>query len=258
MSKTASAAAEAIVFLSPGDPPESFPDLTRGTTEPDGLVAVGGDLTPARLLAAYGRGIFPWYEEGQPVLWWSPDPRAVLLPEKLHISRTLRRTLLGDRFKVSVDLAFGAVIAACADTRAATGTWITPEMRAAYLRLHTLGYAHSIEIWRGTDLAGGLYGIALGDVFFGESMFSRVADASKAALVKLVRLAEDQDIRLIDCQVATRHLATLGSQLMPRDEFLIQIQTLSAAAGRVGAWSAEPRPTQDLVRTLEVPSPLHV
>ncbi len=258
MSRTASAATGSIVFLKPSDPPESFPDLTRGTAEADGLVAVGGDLTPARLLAAYGRGIFPWYEEGQPVLWWSPDPRAVLLPEKLHISRTLRRTLLGDRFRVSVDLAFGAVIAGCADTRAATGTWITPEMRSAYLCLHTLGYAHSIEIWRGSDLAGGLYGIALGDVFFGESMFSRVPDASKAALVKLVRLAEDQGITLIDCQVASRHLATLGSQLMPRDEFLRQIQTLSAAAGRVGAWRAEPRPTQSLVRPLEIPAPLHV
>jgi leucyl/phenylalanyl-tRNA--protein transferase len=258
MSSTASAVTGSIVFLNPGDPPESFPDLIRGTTEPDGLVAVGGDLTPARLLAAYGRGIFPWYEEGQPVLWWSPDPRAVLLPERIHISRTLRRTLMGKRFQVSVDLAFGAVINACADTRAATGTWITPEMRSAYLALHNLGYAHSIEVWQGSDLAGGLYGIALGDVFFGESMFSQVTDASKAALVKLVRLAEDQGITLIDCQVATHHLATLGSQLMPRDEFLGLLRTLSVARGRVGAWRTEPRPTQSLVRTPEVPAPLHV
>ena len=257
MSRTASAASQAIVFLNPGDPPESFPDLTRGTTGPDGLIAVGGDLTPSRLLAAYGRGIFPWYEEGQPVLWWSPDPRAVLLPEKLHISRTLRRTLLGNRFQVSMDLAFGSVMAACADTRAATGTWITPEMRRAYLDLHSLGYAHSIEIWRGSDLAGGLYGIALGDVFFGESMFSRAADASKVALVKLARVADDQGITLIDCQVATRHLTTLGSHLMPRDEFLRQIQTLSVAAGRVGAWRAEARPTRSLIRTPKAPAPLH-
>ncbi len=258
MSTAASAASPAIAFLHPGDPPESFPDLTRGWPEPDGLIAVGGDLTPARLLAAYGRGIFPWYETGQPVLWWSPDPRAVLLPRQLHISRSLRRTLRSNRYQVSVDLAFGAVIDACADTRATTGTWITPEMRSAYRCMHTLGYAHSIEIWLGSKLAGGLYGIALGDIFFGESMFSRATDASKVALVRLVRLAETQGVKLIDCQIGTSHLASLGSQQMPRNEFLQHLRTLTAAAGRVGAWCEERRPTHSLASARSIPAPLHV
>ena len=236
MSSTASAVTGSIVFLNPGDPPESFPDLIRGTTEPDGLVAVGGDLTPARLLAAYGRGIFPWYEEGQPVLWWSPDPRAVLLPERIHISRTLRRTLMGKRFQVSVDLAFGAVINACADTRAATGTWITPEMRSAYLALHNLGYAHSIEVWQGSDLAGGLYGIALGDVFFGESMFARVTDASKVALARGVDVLRERQFALIDCQVASAHIASLGAITMPRARFLGLLTELCQPPGTGESW----------------------
>lgn len=257
MTSPAPSSLPAITFLSPGDPPDSFPDPAGAATEPDGLLAVGGDLTPARLLAAYGRGIFPWYETGQPILWWSPDPRAVLLPEKLHISRSLRRTLRSDRYRVSIDLAFGAVIDACANARASTGTWITPEMRTAYVRLHQLGYAHAVETWQGPELVGGLYGIALGGVFFGESMFSHATDASKVALVGLVRLTENRGMKLIDCQVATPHLASLGSQLMPRREFLRQLQTLTAGAGETGPWQQAARPTLALVTAQSAPAPLH-
>lgn len=257
MTSPAPSGLPAIVFLHPDDPPDSFPDPAGAATEPDGLLAVGGDLTPARLLAAYGRGIFPWYEAGQPILWWSPDPRAVLLPENLHISRSLRRTLRGNRYRVSVDLAFGSVIDACADARASTGTWITPEMRSAYRRLHQLGYAHAVETWQGRELVGGLYGIALGGIFFGESMFSHATDASKVALVRLVRLIENRGMKLIDCQLATRHLASLGSELMPRGEFLQHVQALTAGADQMGTWQESPGPTSALVAARTVPAPLH-
>lgn len=237
----------AIAFLHPDDPPDHFPDPAGAATEPDGLLAIGGDLAPERLLAAYHRGIFPWYEAGQPILWWSPDPRAVLLPGALHISRSLRRTLRRDCYHVSVDLAFGRVIAACARTRAVAGTWITPEMRRAYEHLHQLGHAHSVEAWRGDELVGGLYGIALGGVFFGESMFSLETDASKVALVRLVRLAEERGTKLIDCQVATGHLASLGSRLMPREEFLRAVRILTAAPVPSGPWCESRGPTSALV-----------
>ncbi|MBL8202321.1 MAG: leucyl/phenylalanyl-tRNA--protein transferase [Chromatiales bacterium] len=236
----------AIAFLHADDPPDRFPDPAGAATEPDGLLAIGGDLAPERLIAAYRRGIFPWYEEGQPILWWSPDPRAVLLPGALHVSRSLRRTLRSDRYRVSVDLAFGPVIDACARTRRATGTWITPAMRSAYLRLHELGHAHAIEAWLGPDLVGGLYGVALGGVFFGESMFSLEADASKVALVHLVSLAEKRGLKLIDCQVATGHLASLGSQLMPREDFLRAIRVLTGIPAPPGPWTESPGPTSVL------------
>jgi len=236
----------AIAYLHPDDPPDQFPDPAGAAAEPDGLLAIGGDLAPERLLAAYRRGIFPWYEAGQPILWWSPDPRAVLLPGALHVSRSLRRTLRSDRFRVSVDLAFADVVAACASTRAATGTWITPEMQAAYQTLHELGHAHAIETWHGPELVGGLYGIALGGVFFGESMFSVETDASKVALVHLVRLMEQRGMGLIDCQVATGHLASLGSQLVPRGEFLRAVAMLTGAPFATGPWRAMPCPTAAL------------
>ncbi|MEQ1801654.1 MAG: leucyl/phenylalanyl-tRNA--protein transferase [Gammaproteobacteria bacterium] len=247
----------AIAYLHPDDPPDHFPDPSGATTEPDGLLAIGGDLAPERLLAAYRRGIFPWYEEGQPILWWSPDPRAVLLPEQLHVSRSLRRKLRSDRFRVSVDVAFGKVIDACATIRATAGTWITPDMRAAYFRLHELGHAHSIETWLGPDLVGGLYGIAIGGVFFGESMFSRETDASKVALVRLVRLADQRGMKLIDCQVATGHLASLGSRLMPRAEFLQAVRMLAVATGPPDPWRESPGTTSVLVPRGPEPGRLH-
>jgi leucyl/phenylalanyl-tRNA--protein transferase len=209
-----------ITWLSPHDAPEWFPPPEQALEEPSGLLAAGGDLSPARLIAAYRRGIFPWYSPGQPVLWWSPDPRAVLFPEEFHCTRSLARTLRGGTFTHSMDRDFAAVIDGCAAPRAASpGTWITSEMRAAYLELHRLGHAHSIETWQAGSLAGGLYGVRLGGVFFGESMFSRERDASKAALAYLVATCRRNNLVVIDCQLPSRHLASLGSRTIPRSQF---------------------------------------
>jgi leucyl/phenylalanyl-tRNA--protein transferase len=210
-----------ITWLSPNDAPEWFPPLAQALDEPPGLLAAGGDLSPARLIAAYRRGIFPWYSPGQPVLWWSPDPRTVLFPNEFHCSRSLARTLRTGGFEYATDRNFAAVIDACAAPRGyGSGTWITPEMRAAYCELHRRGIAHSIEIHRAGNLVGGLYGVWLGGVFFGESMFSRERDASKAALAHLVRIAPANGITLIDCQLASRHLESLGSRSIPRERFV--------------------------------------
>ena len=210
-----------IHWLSARDPPESFPPVERSLTDPPGLLAAGGDLAPARLLAAYRRGIFPWYSPGQPVLWWSPDPREVLPIGSLRVSRSLARTLRRGGFTTCVDGDFAAVIDACAAPRARSpGTWITPEMRAAYLRLHALGVAHSVEVRRGAELVGGVYGVAVGRVFSGESMFSRVSNASKVALVALAEWCRTQGHELIDCQLPSAHLRSLGSRPLPRAEFL--------------------------------------
>jgi leucyl/phenylalanyl-tRNA--protein transferase len=190
--------------------------------EADGLLAVGGDLSPRRLLLAYAMGIFPWYSEDQPILWWSPDPRLILLPGELRVSRSLRQTMGRDRFTFTLDRAFPEVIDACARVHAERdgSTWITPEMRAAYIALHRMGFAHSVETWVEGELAGGLYGVALGGAFSGESMFSTVSDSSKAALVVLAGEMEARDMGLIDCQVKTPHLVSLGAREVPRHEFL--------------------------------------
>jgi leucyl/phenylalanyl-tRNA---protein transferase len=209
-----------ITWLSPHDAPEWFPPPEQALEEPAGLLAAGGDLSPARLLAAYRRGIFPWYSPGQPVLWWSPDPRAVLFPEEFRLARSLAKTLRNGGFAASIDTDFTGVVDGCAAPRAASpGTWITSEMRAAYLRLHQLGHAHSIEVRRDGELAGGLYGVRLGRVFFGESMFSRERDASKAALAHLVALCRRNSLAVIDCQLPSRHLASLGARGIPRSQF---------------------------------------
>ncbi len=209
-----------ITWLSPQDSPERFPPLERALDEPQGLLAAGGDLSPARLLAAYQRGIFPWYSPGQPVLWWSPDPRAVLYPEEFRCSRSLAKTLRNRGFETAINRDFAAVISGCAAPRASgSGTWITPEMRAAYLELHRSGHAHSFETYRDGRLAGGLYGVRLGRVFFGESMFSREPDASKVALARLVEFCRAEGIIVIDCQLSSRHLESLGSRLIPRSAF---------------------------------------
>ena len=209
-----------VTWLSPHDAPEWFPPLEQALDEPAGLLAAGGDLSPARLLAAYQRGIFPWYSPGQPVLWWSPDPRAVLFPEEFNCSRSLAKTIRNGGFEVVIDRDFGAVIDACAAPRPhAPGTWITSEMRNAYLRLHRLGQAHSFETWRNGQLAGGLYGVRLGEVFFGESMFSRERDASKVALAHLVTVCLRNSIAVIDCQLPSPHLESLGSRTIPRLQF---------------------------------------
>jgi len=185
-----------------------------------GLLAVGGDLSPERLLAAYREGIFPWYAEGEPILWWSPDPRFVLFPGELRVSRSMRQFLQKGILRITFDHAFRGVIAACRKPRPGQdGTWITEEMRKAYIALHDLGYAHSVEVWHEEKLAGGLYGVSLGRVFFGESMFSALENASKAALITLVSRLRELDFELIDCQVESAHLASLGARPLPRHEF---------------------------------------
>ena len=209
-----------ITWLSAQDAPEWFPPLEQALEEPSGLLAAGGDLSPERLIAAYRRGIFPWYSPGQPVLWWSPDPRAVLFPEEFHCSGSLAKTLRNAGFTLAMDRDFAAVIGGCAAPRTASpGTWITGEMRAAYLELHRLGCAHSIETWRDGTLVGGLYGVRLGGMFFGESMFSRERDASKAALSHLVAVCRRNNLAAIDCQLPSRHLASLGARTIPRSQF---------------------------------------
>jgi len=209
-----------ITWLSPQDAPEWFPPLERALDEPSGLLAAGGDLSSQRLIAAYARGIFPWYSPGQPVLWWSPDPRTVLFPNEFHLSRSLAKSIRNKDFKISLNEDFEAVIDACAAPRAhSPGTWITPEMRAAYVGLHRLGFAHSIEVRRRGRLAGGLYGIRLGGVFFGESMFSAERDGSKVALAHLVMMCAHNSIAVIDCQLASRHLASLGARPISRMQF---------------------------------------
>ena len=209
-----------LYSLDDTDPADPFPDPAEAEHDPDGLLAVGGDLSPVRLLNAYRRGIFPWFGEQDPILWWSPDPRMVLFPEKLKISRSLGKTLRRDKLKVSFDRAFSRVIRACADPRIdQPGTWISAEMIQAYEQLHERGIAHSAEAWDGDELVGGLYGIALGRIFFGESMFSRVSDASKVAFVSLVKRLQQADYKLIDCQVYTQHLESLGAELITRRAF---------------------------------------
>lgn len=222
------------------DPADAFPPPQLALREPNGLLAAGGDLKPERVLAAYRRGIFPWYEEGQPILWWSPDPRAVLIPEDLRVSRSLRRTLAAGKLGVTADTAFADVIAACAAPRRyGGGTWITADVAAAYTELHALGWAHSFETWQDGALVGGLYGIAIGRVFFGESMFSRVSDASKVAFVRLVEHLRAHGFALIDCQVPSAHLESLGATDMPRGEFLAALAHLCEPAGTPGRWRLE-------------------
>ena len=202
-----------------------FPDVELALTEPDGLLAVGGDLSVERLIAAYQQGIFPWFSEGQPILWWSPDPRMVLAPQDIKVSRSLAKTIRKKEFHVTFDKNFRAVITACSEARLEKGkiqneTWILDEMIEAYVDLHEAGYAHSVECWKDEQLIGGLYGIAIGKVFFGESMFSRVSNASKIAFVALAQQLEQWGFKLIDCQVYTSHLESLGAGMISRQQFI--------------------------------------
>jgi leucyl/phenylalanyl-tRNA--protein transferase len=209
------------------EPNGDFPPVDHALARPNGLLAAGGDLSPERLLHAYRRGIFPWFSVGEPILWWSPDPRAVLVPSELKIARSLAKTLRKAQFQVRADTAFERVIEACSEQRARQqGTWITDAMKAAYTRLHRLGVAHSVETWRGDELIGGLYGVALGRAFFGESMFSRATDASKIALVHLVRKLQSWDFGLIDCQMHTPLLASFGAREIARARFTLQLAEL--------------------------------
>lgn len=224
-------------LISPDDEDIEFPDASQALPEPDGLLAVGGNLAPERLLSAYRKGIFPWYSEGQPILWWSPDPRTALYPQQARISRSLRKVLRQARFELSYDRAFERVITACAAPRKnEAGTWITDTMIDAYIALHQLGHAHSIECWRENKLVGGLYGVSIGRVFFGESMFSLERDASKVAFVSLAQQLADWQFGLIDCQVHSSHLASLGASAMPRSQFLRHLDDLCSQKPDAGAW----------------------
>jgi leucyl/phenylalanyl-tRNA---protein transferase len=210
-----------LIWLNDSDPVDAFPPVELALSDPPGLLAAGGDLSPERLLAAYRRGIFPWYSQGQPILWWSPDPRAVLFPAELKVSRSLTKTIRTRGFEARFDTEFATVMAGCGDhTLRPEGTWITDEMRQAYQCLHQLGVAHCIETWLNGALVGGLYGVQLGQVFFGESMFSRVSDASKFALKMLCDRLSEQRVVMIDCQMATPHLSSLGAREIPRREFV--------------------------------------
>jgi leucyl/phenylalanyl-tRNA--protein transferase len=224
-----------MFLLKPGSADLRFPPAHLAS--PEGLLAIGGDLRTERLLEAYRHGIFPWYSEGQPILWWSPDPRMVLFPDRLKVARSLRKTLRAGRLRVALDTRFRDVMQACAEPRPGQhGTWITPEMVDAYCRLHELGLAHSVESYLGEELVGGLYGVALGTLFFGESMFARATDASKVAFVQLVHQLKRWGFTLIDCQVSTTHLASLGAEEIRRHEFLRHLDAALAAADRRGAW----------------------
>jgi len=222
------------VFRLPRQPVFPDPELA----EPDGLLAVGGDLSPDRLLRAYADGIFPWYSEETPILWWSPEPRMVLLPAEFHVPRSLRRTMRSGAFEVRADTAFGEVIRRCADKDrpGQDGTWITPEMVQAYERLHDLGYAHSFEAWEGGELAGGLYGVSLGAAFFGESMFADRPDASKVAFAASVEWLRARGFELVDCQVDTEHLRRFGAREIPRAEFLARLRNAMASPTARGKW----------------------
>ncbi|OOY47140.1 leucyl/phenylalanyl-tRNA--protein transferase, partial [Solemya velum gill symbiont] len=228
------------------DPATPFPDPEMAEKEPDGLLAAGGDLEPIRLVNAYSSGIFPWYSEGQPILWWSPDPRTLLFPGKLHISRSLAKRLRQGRFEISFDLDFNRVVSACATVsrKQQDGTWIVDKMQAAYKRMHILGFAHSVEVWQDKELVGGLYGMSIGKAFYGESMFSLVPDASKVALVMLTKRLLAWGFHFIDCQVVTSHLVSLGAETVTRQDFL-QLNQLAVESEEKFEWRQEAVTTND-------------
>ncbi|MBL1276228.1 MAG: leucyl/phenylalanyl-tRNA--protein transferase [Ectothiorhodospiraceae bacterium] len=233
-------------WISPRDTTCHFPDVRLALKEPDGLLAIGGDLSPARLHAAYRLGIFPWYNDEQPILWWAPNPRSVLYPDKLNVSRSLRKTLRKKLFTVSFDQAFGDVVEACSGPRtqdAVPGTWITDDMKQAYQLLHEQGLAHSVECWFEGKLVGGLYGVAVGQVFFGESMFSRQSEASKVALVTLVEHLSRWGFNLIDCQVQSSHLDSLGAANISRETFTSLLDRYCGKPCHQGTWQVKNQPT---------------
>lgn len=223
-----------MIFDLDGTPPDvGFPETRLAEKDPNGLLAIGGDLSQERILTAYRQGIFPWYSAGQPILWWSPAPRMVLHPDEVHVSRSLRKVMRQGAFEVSINHDFEGVIRACAAPRSQQeGTWLVPEMIHAYCELHRNGYAHSLEIWQGESLVGGLYGVAIGEMFYGESMFSRKPNASKLAFAKLAEIALEHPFQLIDCQIHTDHLASLGAREIGREAFHSKIAAAVDKPGR--------------------------
>ncbi len=252
-----------IPWLDPATPRRVSRRLSRALRDPNGLLAAGGALLPDWLLTAYCQGIFPWFSEGEPLLWWSPDPRMVIVPGGLRLTRSLLKTLRSGRFEIRCDTAFAHVMQACAaprdaiidelpaeddappqamqtqQTEARPHTWISPQIIAAYCRIHEMGWAHSIEAWRGDELVGGLYGVAIGRVFYGESMFHRVTDASKVAFAHLARLLERRNFAVIDCQMTTAHLRSLGGRELAREEFLAGLDTWTRENVQPGTWRNE-------------------
>jgi leucyl/phenylalanyl-tRNA--protein transferase len=228
-----------VPILNPKNPSQAFPALEQALQEPDGLLAIGGCLSQQRLISAYSQGIFPWYDPHEPILWWSPDPRTVIFPEHLYISHSLRKTLRKNLYSVTFDQAFNRVIDACAKPRSqSAGTWISPDIKRAYNYLHKNGSAHSAEAWQDGELVGGLYGVALGQVFFGESMFHTRTDASKVAFAKLVEQLIRWGYQLIDCQVYNPHLASLGAQEISRADFKALLDRLVPLSAHPLAWQA--------------------
>lgn len=218
-----------------------FPPAELALTDPDGLLAIGGDLSPVRLLNAYAGGIFPWFSQGQPLLWWSPDPRMVFRTDQVHLSSRFRRSLRNSGWKIRADTAFAEVMQACAQAPrpGQDGTWITADMLAAYVQLHQLGYAHSLEVFDDEELVGGIYGVAIGRMFFGESMFSGRSGGSKVALAALARSLADRGWPLMDAQVENPHLLTMGATYLPRDQFLTQVRELVQLPGETGSWTRQ-------------------
>jgi leucyl/phenylalanyl-tRNA--protein transferase len=237
-----------ITWISASDPPTAFPPVADALLEPDGLLAAGGDLSAARVLAAYRQGIFPWYEEGQPLLWWSPDPRCVFLPGGYRLTRRLRRELRKSTLEIRCNTAFADVVRACAGPRRhQQGTWITSDMMRAYEQLHRDGWAHSVEIWRDGELVGGLYGLIIGSVLFGESMYSDVPNASKTALFFLSQLLDDGTLSLIDGQVDSQHLASLGAVMIPRTQFIGLLDQFCEPQNPFANWPETPVQVSKLV-----------
>jgi leucyl/phenylalanyl-tRNA--protein transferase len=243
-------------LLSPNDPSGAFPPVSKALRDPDGLLAIGGDLSMRRLVNAYRQGIFPWYGAGDPILWWSPDPRTLLIPRELHLSRSLRKHLRKGRAILTMDRDFPAVINACAGVsrRGETGTWLQPEMIRAYRALHIRGVAHSVEVWEDGRLVGGLYGVAIGRAFFGESMFSLATNASKTALVYLCQQLACWGYGFIDCQVVTEHLLSLGARPVARADFIHLLEACRDQPGHEGSWDDGNWHVPELPGSLEPPS----
>lgn len=237
-----------VAWLGPDDPADAFPDVEQALREPDGLLAAGGDLSSDRLLAAYVRGVFPWYDDGQPILWWCPDPRCVLFPDELHVSRRLRQDIRRSQATVEFDNAFTEVIRECAgERRTQQGTWITGDMIRAFEKLHAEGWAHSVEIRDQDELVGGLYGLCIGKVFFGESMFSARPNASKIAMLALTRHMLDHGLGLLDCQVVSQHLLTMGARTVPRREFTQRLDRACHPCLRHEDWPRDAVPVAELL-----------
>lgn len=227
-----------LPLLDPTNPSEPFPDPEQAADEPNGLLAIGGCLSQERLLNAYRQGVFPWFGEDEPILWWTPNPRLILWPDKLNLSKSLKKTIRKNCFQITFDQAFSEVIEQCSAPRTDTdGTWITDEMKQAYYLLHENGYAHSVEAWQNDQLVGGLYGVSIGSVFFGESMFSHVSNASKVAFAILINRLQSSNYQLIDCQVKTEHLVSLGAEEIPRKQFIRYLEEFCAAEPLASCWN---------------------